>query len=129
MTFSRGSLRGGTRDGNQDRDQDPGVRLYTTYSYYEKIDPALGTHPPRPHGPPKRAGAAGDGRPGSVEPGDRLNRGPQSVSNSSTIRRRVAWSGSRPLHAPMLSTRCSGSLVAGIAQVTAGWETMYLRKN
>ena len=46
-----------------------------------------------------------------------------------TLTMRIASSGSRPYPAPMLSIRCLGLLVAGIAQVTAGCEMTYLRKN
>jgi hypothetical protein len=55
--------------------------------------------------------------------------GRQSESITCSMRRRVGSSGSRPRQAPMFSRMWSGFDVAGIAQVTAGCETMYFRKN
>ena len=45
------------------------------------------------------------------------------------MRRRIAASGMRPRAAPMFWRTCATLLVAGIAQVTAGCETMNLSAN
>ena len=45
------------------------------------------------------------------------------------MRRRIASSGRRPYAAPMFSRTWSTLVVAGIAQVTAGCETMNLSRN
>ena len=53
----------------------------------------------------------------------------QRFSTYRIMRRRVSESGKRPRAAPMFSRMWSTLDVAGMAQVTAGWETMNLRKN
>src|SRR6185295_17229176 len=53
----------------------------------------------------------------------------QLRDNSCAIRRRMAASGRRPTPAFRLSSRCATREVPGIAQVTAGWEMIHLRKN
>src|SRR5262245_42948245 len=53
----------------------------------------------------------------------------QNPTKSEAMRARVLASGSRPTPAPMLSSRCLGSFVAGITQVTAGWDTIHFNKN
>ncbi len=58
-----------------------------------------------------------------------LARAVQRFSTYRIMRRRVAESGKRPRAAPMFSRMWSTLDVAGMAQVTAGWETMNLRKN
>ena len=53
----------------------------------------------------------------------------QRFSTYRIMRLRVSGSGRRPRAAPMFSRMWSTLDVAGMAQVTAGWETMNLRKN
>ncbi len=53
----------------------------------------------------------------------------QRFSTYRIMRRRVSGAGKRPRAAPMFSRMWSTLDVAGMAQVTAGWETMNLRKN
>ena len=52
-----------------------------------------------------------------------------SASTNCSIRFRIAASGSRPFAAPRLSATYFTCAVPGIAQVTAGCDTMYFRKN
>ncbi len=52
-----------------------------------------------------------------------------SRSRYSTIRRRIALSGKRPMPACRLSRRCRTRRVPGMTHVTAGWLNRYLRKN
>jgi hypothetical protein len=52
-----------------------------------------------------------------------------TLSRWRTIRARIAGSGSRPRSAPMFSRMWSTREVAGMTQVTAGWETMNLSRN
>ena len=52
-----------------------------------------------------------------------------SASTNSSIRRRSSGVGKCPVAAPMLSTAWCDWVVPGIAAVTAGCETTYLRKN
>jgi hypothetical protein len=54
---------------------------------------------------------------------------PGIVSMYRTIRARISLSGRGPLSAPMFSDSWSGFVVAGMAQVTAGWEMIHFRKN
>src|SRR5258708_22208730 len=52
----------------------------------------------------------------------------QTESKYSVIRLRIAASGIGPWPAPRLSRMCSALAVPGMAQVTAGWLTIHLRK-
>jgi len=45
------------------------------------------------------------------------------------MRRRIFLSGRRPIPARILSTRCFGFRVAGMVQVTAGWERINFNRN
>ncbi len=45
------------------------------------------------------------------------------------MRVRIFASGNGPLRAPMFSVMCMSCDVAGMAQVTAGWETMNFSRN
>src|SRR5260221_7665653 len=52
----------------------------------------------------------------------------QTESKYSVIRLRIAASGIGPWPAARLSRMCSALAVPGMAQVTAGWLTIHLRK-
>src|SRR5262245_50761240 len=52
-----------------------------------------------------------------------------SPSKYFSILRRISASGRRPRAAPRFSSRCSTFVVPGIATVTAGCETTYLRNS
>src|SRR5690606_40643494 len=72
-------------------------------------------------------GARGSGR--GARARARASRDQLSPSQNASMRLRMEASGRAPRAAARLSSRCASFVVPGIAQVTAGCDTTYLRKN